>query len=343
MTQVCWLSIDPVRRKIDYYPKAIAMRIEKAYGERNIYTPSTCVLGKDFFNSTIHFHHSGSCYQTTPGIYMGRAGFKQPGYRSVKRLIKPNTDNFIIYSKQVHGEWRLASSEYDSEITFRQCIPPECLIELGQNCYTITTWNSEDLKPSPGELNSNDRNNINVVSWQWCRGVQERQGNLLELTNEWWCPYLENHNQVIEEAFSSGFTSIQIGDRRIDFVPQQSFARQFDESGTKERMVRRVITTVKDIKKMLETMANPPQDIADIFSNLPDGTIPHHFFCAITQDIMKDPVTTIDNFTYERTAIERWFEEHSTSPLTGLSLSSKVLVANTVLFTQINDFIDSHK
>lgn len=58
---------------------------------------------------------------------------------------------------------------------------------------------------------------------------------------------------------------------------------------------------------------------------------------------MKDPVTTVDNFTYERAAIERWFEEHFTSPLTGLKLSSKVLVANTVLLTQINDFIDSHK
>ena len=341
MTQVCWLSIDPVRRKIDYYPKAIAMRIEKAYDKRNIYEPSACVLGTDFFNATIHFHQSGSCYQTTPGMSMGRVGFKQPGYRSVKRVVKPDTgDDIIVYSKQVHREWRLALSEYDSEVTFRQCIPPECLVEPGQNCYAITTWNSKDLKTSTGELNSDDRN---VVSWQWCRGVPERQGNLLNLSDEWWYPYLENHNQLIEESFSRESASIQLGDRRIDFVPQQSFARQFDESGTKERMVRRVITTVKDIKTMLETMANPPQDIADILSNLPDGTIPHHFFCAITQDIMKDPVTTIDNFTYERAAIERWFSEHNTSPLTGLPLSSKVLVANTVLFTQINDFIDSHK
>tara|TARA_Y100000389_G_scaffold126785_1_gene124115 strand:+ start:75 stop:566 length:492 start_codon:yes stop_codon:yes gene_type:complete len=163
MTQVCWLSINPVLKKIDYYPKAIAMRIEKAYDERDIYAPSCCVLGTDLFNATIHFHHSGSCYQTTPGMSMGRAGFKQPGYRSVKRVI-----------------------------------------------YQMVQY-------------------------------------------------------------------------------------------------------------------------------------PHHFFCAIIQDIMKDPVTTIDNFTYERAAIEKWFSEHNTSPLTGLPLSSKVLVTNTVLFTQINDFIDSHK
>ena len=173
---------------------------------------------------------------------------------------------------------------------------------------------------------------------QWCRGVPERQGNLLELSDEWWCPYLENHNQLIEESFSRGSASIQIGDRRIDFIHEKCFARQFDESGSKERMVRRVITTVKDIKKMLENMANPPQDI---LSNLPEGTIPHHFFCAITQDVMKDPLTTIDNFTYDRVAIQRWFTDHSTSPLTGLPLSSKVLVPNTTLYDQIQEFLKS--
>ena len=338
MTQVCWLSIDPVRKKIDYYPKAIAMRIEKEYDKRDVYAPSACVLGNDFFNATIHFHHSGSCYQTTPGMSMGRAGFKQPGYRSVKRVLQPITGNIIIYSKQVHGEWRLALSEYDAEFTFQHCIPPECLVEPGQNCYTITTWNSEDLKPSPEELNSNDRN---VVSWQWCRGVPERQGNLLELSDEWWCPYLENHNQLVEEAFSRGSASIQLGDRRLDFIHEKCFARQFDESGSKERMVRRVITTVKDINTMLETMANPPQDISDIIADLPDGTIPHHFFCAITQDVMQDPVTTVDNFTYDRSAIERWFVNHSTSPLTGLQLFSKVLVTNTILCEQIQEFLKS--
>ena len=102
-TEVCWLSVDPVRRKVDFYPRPIAARIEKSYHERDPWAPSACVLGSDFFNATVHFHPSGSCYQTTPGMSMGRAGFKQPGYRSVKRVVKPadGSGRVAIYSKQV--------------------------------------------------------------------------------------------------------------------------------------------------------------------------------------------------------------------------------------------------
>ena len=57
---VCWASFDPVRRKVDIYPGPIASRIEKAYGERDIYAPGSCVLGSDFFNATVNFHPNGS-------------------------------------------------------------------------------------------------------------------------------------------------------------------------------------------------------------------------------------------------------------------------------------------
>ena len=63
---VCWLSLDPVLRKIDFYPRSIASRIEKEYRERNIYDKVTCVLGSDFFNATIHIDPRGYTYQTTP-------------------------------------------------------------------------------------------------------------------------------------------------------------------------------------------------------------------------------------------------------------------------------------
>ena len=42
MTTNCvWLSVDPVRRKVDFYPKAIAARIQKSYNERDPWHPST--------------------------------------------------------------------------------------------------------------------------------------------------------------------------------------------------------------------------------------------------------------------------------------------------------------
>tara|TARA_B110001452_G_C15235449_1_gene427768 strand:- start:2049 stop:3152 length:1104 start_codon:yes stop_codon:yes gene_type:complete len=345
MTEVCWVSIDPVRRKLDFYPKAIASRIEKAYGERDPWQPSACVLGSDFFNATIHFHVSGSCYQTTPGMSMGRAGFKQTGYRSVKRATKPATgDSVVVFSKQVHGEWRIALTESDSEFKFEERMPSECIVE-GSADLTDDVFNR--LNPWSGDDLASGAWDQNVVVWQWCRGTPENQGNLMALSEEWWCPYLQDQNSTIETAFSlkRDNAEIEIIDRgtyTIIFNGDQAFASQRDSTRRKNRMIRRSIKSVQELKVMIDRMACPPFDLDEIISRLPDGTTPHHFYCAITQAIMVDPVKTIDGMTYDRPAIVRWFQEHSTSPLTGLSLASKALTPNTTLKEQIEAFIHEH-
>ena len=341
MSQVYWLSIDPVRRKIDFYPKNIALRIEKSYEERDHYSISNCVLGKDFFNATIHFHPSGSCYQTTPGMSLGRAGFKQPGYRSVKRCVKSTESDYVkLFSKQVHGEWRITNSEFDSDITFEETIPSDCLIY----------GNSEIIAPSLRVWNGSDINSgswdVNVIVWQWCRGVPERQGNLMALSDEWWCPYLANETILLEEAFLSGRSSVDIelpicGSRTFRFIPNQSFASQNDDVNNKTRLVRRVTKTIQELKIMLHRIASAPVDISELVSNLPDGVIPHHFFCCISQSVMTDPVKTIDGHIYDRTSIERWFQINNTSPLTGLHLSSMALEPHDLLRTQIENFLKS--
>lgn len=52
------------------------------------------------------------------------------------------------------------------------------------------------------------------------------------------------------------------------------------------------------------------------------------FFCSITGDIMRDPVSTFDGQTYDRAAIERWLERNDTSPATGAKLPYKTLTPN---------------
>ena len=46
---------------------------------------------------------------------------------------------------------------------------------------------------------------------------------------------------------------------------------------------------------------------------------------------MLDPVFTSDGQTYERGAIERWLEEHDTSPLTGEPLEHLGLTPNVLV------------
>ena len=62
------------------------------------------------------------------------------------------------------------------------------------------------------------------------------------------------------------------------------------------------------------------------------------FVCSITQDQMSDPVTCMDGHTYERSGIERWLEDHDTSPLTGAKLPSKNLIPNHSLRNAIEEW-----
>lgn len=42
------------------------------------------------------------------------------------------------------------------------------------------------------------------------------------------------------------------------------------------------------------------------------------FLCPITRELMTDPVVDPDGNSYERSAIENWLQEHSTSPIVNL-------------------------
>lgn len=54
---------------------------------------------------------------------------------------------------------------------------------------------------------------------------------------------------------------------------------------------------------------------------------PPAFFCPISMELMRDPVSTADGHCYERASIERWFAQGSrTSPKTGASLSSITVI-----------------
>lgn len=339
-----WCSVDPVRGKVDVYPKSISMRIEKSYQERSVTAASACVLGRDFFNATIHFHPSGSVYQTTPGISLGRAGFKQPGYRSVKRICTSDPNMLItIYGKQVYGEWRIAVNEVDSEIQFQETISRDLWFETSDNIgnvVTISNWKPEDIDSSALDKN--------VIVWQWCRGLPENQGDLTRLSDSWWVPYNYQNNESIENAFKNGEYNVDnvnielpvIGKRTIEFIRNSCYAKQISPDGTKVRIVRRVIKTVQILKTMFHLISNPPVDIATIITRLPQGTIPHHFNCPILQDIMRDPVKTADNHVYDRQAIERWFTINNTSPLTGLRLPNKSLTPYLELKNEIDAFLE---
>jgi hypothetical protein len=63
--------------------------------------------------------------------------------------------------------------------------------------------------------------------------------------------------------------------------------------------------------------------------------IPESFVCPITQEVMTDPVCTVDGHTYERSAITEWLRVRRTSPKTNLVLPSIQLTPNHSLRSAI--------
>ena len=68
--------------------------------------------------------------------------------------------------------------------------------------------------------------------------------------------------------------------------------------------------------------------------------MPDEYICPITAEIMTDPVSTLDGFTYERAAITEWLRTKDTSPKTGAKLESKALIPNHSLRSVIRSFVE---
>jgi hypothetical protein len=88
----------------------------------------------------------------------------------------------------------------------------------------------------------------------------------------------------------------------------------------------------------LQSHDTPEQNVSEPRrgkSALLSGSEPHTLFiCPITQDIMVDPVVADDGYTYERAAIETWFMERLTSPLTNMAVKG-MLIPNHLLKSEI--------
>lgn len=70
-------------------------------------------------------------------------------------------------------------------------------------------------------------------------------------------------------------------------------------------------------------------------SSRPTILLDKHYYCPLTKDIMKEPMSDAQGNTYERQAILKYLETHTMSPITGKSLSPMHLTPNTVLAEKI--------
>ncbi|KAK1421382.1 hypothetical protein QVD17_23678 [Tagetes erecta] len=73
-------------------------------------------------------------------------------------------------------------------------------------------------------------------------------------------------------------------------------------------------------------------------SSMNRPTPPNHFICPILKDVMVDPCVAADGYTYDRRAIEQWFEESDSSPMNNLPLTDRSLTPNYTLLSAIMEW-----
>jgi ankyrin repeat protein len=80
---------------------------------------------------------------------------------------------------------------------------------------------------------------------------------------------------------------------------------------------------------------------------MPKIALPHHFFCPITNDVFKEPVTASDNFVYEKSALTKIFAQTTNgaprSPMTGAKLPNTIVIPNDELAITISNYLATNK
>lgn len=303
-TRIVWLSLDPVRCKVDLYSPTCARLIEAAYADGKA---DEVELGGNCFDATVRFQRENNrvvAFQTTPPFQGFRGDYKPPGYRTVRRMHWNGNGALTVHAKRVHGEWRLCDGEDEAERSLT--VVPESTCDLFLE--TARTWTQADV-----DLKSSTP----LIAWQWSLTTGFSASSKDE--SDWVC-YPESINNEIERAHAASETPVgfRLGMRRMEVVLNGScFATQRDTERWRARLVRRVVTDSARLAAQL-----------DAASKTNFAALQRDFCCPITQQRFTDPVLTCDGHTYERSAIETWLQDHLTSPLTGLNLASQTLVSN---------------
>jgi hypothetical protein len=76
-------------------------------------------------------------------------------------------------------------------------------------------------------------------------------------------------------------------------------------------------------------------------SSSSNGGVPSLFLCPLSQKVLTDPVVACDGFTYDRRAIQEWFESgQRISPLTKQALRSTATLPNHVVRCAVGEWME---
>lgn len=75
----------------------------------------------------------------------------------------------------------------------------------------------------------------------------------------------------------------------------------------------------------------------------PAPEVPARFLCALSHQLMTDPILTIYGHNYQRSVLLKWFESgNDTCPLTGKTLKFANVISNGALRSNIEFWMEEH-
>jgi hypothetical protein len=116
-------------------------------------------------------------------------------------------------------------------------------------------------------------------------------------------------------------------------VTSRGFGGRHSRSPVRGRVQETQKLNIKAVTKESES-ESMEEDIA-----IPEGvSVPSHYLCPISLEMMADPVVCADGHTYGRASIMRWLQENDRSPMTGEQLPHSFLTPNFTLRSMIVEF-----
>lgn len=230
------------------------------------------------------------------------------------------------------------------------------LHKLRNNTYTTTELNHD----------TNNNNDDSNIDWKL------KYTQLLKETNTYKDKYLsvKNMNKALNNTITKQRNTIKYYTEHKNKTEQeiQLITRNFKEIQTSltnkintyEDYINKCYQTMLDFEKQYDILKLENDSFKQNFSNISSSQLssqtistlqqkyeklsfPQYptIICPITQEIMVEPVIAFDGQSYEKTAIEQWFQSNNKSPSNGTELSSRILIANHSLRKLIAEITSS--
>ena len=137
----------------------------------------------------------------------------------------------------------------------------------------------------------------------------------------------------------------QISDYESEIEEADAYIRQcyttLNEYEKELTIIRQENTSYKQGFKDISSSSLSSQTITELQQQYEQLSLPQYptIICPITQEIMVEPVIAFDGQSYEKDAIETWFQSNNKSPSNGTELPSRILIANHSLRKLIGEIV----